>query len=50
MVGYLSEDAEDPGLWTIEDTNGRFMDRSAVADQGAAFPAAWFTVQEPDWS
>lgn len=41
---------EHPGLWRIEDQNGRFMGRAGRREQGAEFLTAWFLADEQDWS
>ncbi|WP_455956163.1 hypothetical protein [Methylorubrum aminovorans] len=50
MAGYVSEDAEHPGLWIVEDQDGQFMGRHRSRDAGAEFLAAWFIADEQDWS
>ncbi|CAO4186238.1 DUF2158 domain-containing protein [Methylorubrum aminovorans] len=50
VAGYVSEDAEHPGLWIVEDQDGQFMGRHRSQDAGAEFLAAWFIAEEQDWS
>lgn len=46
VAGYLSEDAEHPGLWVVESASSRFMGRCATREQGAEFLAAWFDAED----
>ncbi len=48
VAGYLSRDAEHPGLWVIEDPDGRFMGRHLDREAGAEFLAAWFAARDED--
>lgn len=41
---------EHPGLWRIEDQDGRFMGRASLREQGAEFLMAWFLADDQDWS
>lgn len=50
MVGRVISCVEHPGLWRVEDQNGRFMGRAGMREQGAEFLAAWFLANDQDWS
>ncbi len=39
---------EHPGLWRIEDPDGRFMGRAGMREQGAEFLAAWFLAEDAE--
>lgn len=46
VAGYVSQDAEHPGLWIIEDPDGRLMERHFDHEAGAAFLTAWFAARD----
>ena len=46
VAGYISQDAEHPGLWIVEDPDGRFMGRHLNHEAGAAFLAAWIAARD----
>jgi hypothetical protein len=46
VAGFISQDAERPGLWIVEDPDGRFMGRHLDHEAGAAFLAAWFAARD----
>ncbi|SOR32721.1 conserved protein of unknown function [Methylorubrum extorquens] len=50
MAGRVIARVEHPGLWHIEDQNGRFMGRAGMREQGAEFLAAWFLADDQAWS
>ena len=50
IVGHVSEDAEHPGLWVVEDKNGQFMGREYQPEKGAEFLAAWFVSEDENWT
>lgn len=49
VAGYLSEDAGRPGLWILEDLDGKITGRSELREKAAAFLAEWFVAEESDW-
>ena len=44
VAGFISEDAERPELWVMEDPGGCFMGRAHQPERGAVFLAAWFNA------
>ena len=46
VADFISRDAERPGLWIIEDPDGRFMGRHHDREAGAAFLATWFAAHD----
>lgn len=48
VAGYISRDAEHPGLWVVEDPEGRLMGRHLDRETGAAFLKAWFAARDGD--
>lgn len=50
IAGRVIACDEHPGLWRVEDPNGRFMGRAGMREQGAEFLAAWFLAEDQDWS
>ncbi|ABY28579.1 hypothetical protein [Methylorubrum extorquens] len=50
MVGRVIACDEHPGLWRIQDQNGRFMGRAGMREQSAEFLAAWFVAEDQDWT
>lgn len=50
IAGHVSEDAEHPGLWVVEDQDGRFMGRVGQPEKAAEFLAAWFIAEDEDWA
>ncbi|PXW50214.1 hypothetical protein [Methylobacterium sp. B4] len=50
LAGYVSEDAEHPGLWVLEDAGGHLMGRHHDREAGASFLAIWFAAGDQDWS
>lgn len=50
IAGHVSEDAEHPGLWVVEDQDGRFMGRIYQPEKAAEFLAAWFVAEDEDWA
>ncbi len=50
IAGRVIACDEHPGLWRVEDQKGRFMGRTGLREQGAAFLAAWFLADDEDWT
>lgn len=48
VAGHVSEDAEHPGLWVLEDAAGHLMGRRHERENGAAFLPMWFAADEQD--
>ncbi|AWI91588.1 hypothetical protein C0214_07770 [Methylobacterium sp. DM1] len=48
MAGRVIACDEHPGLWRIEDPDGRFMGRAGMREQGAEFLAAWFLAEDAE--
>ncbi|WP_437871417.1 hypothetical protein ACSD7O_24095 [Methylorubrum extorquens] len=46
VAGHVSEDAEYPGLWVLQDADGHFMALHHDRENGAAFLAMWFAAEE----
>lgn len=46
VAGYVSEDATHPGLWVVEDEDGRLMGRANTKEKAAEFLAAWFEAED----
>lgn len=50
VAGYLVRDPDQPWLWRVLNPDRQFMGRYHDREAAAAFLAAWFRVQEQDWS
>ncbi|MEZ0251845.1 MAG: hypothetical protein ACAH20_12970 [Methylobacteriaceae bacterium] len=42
VAGYVTPDADHPGLWVTEDQDRQLMGRVYDPEKGAEFLAAWF--------
>ena len=48
VAGHMSEDAEYPGLWVLEDADGQLVGRHHDQEDGAAFLVLRFAVGGQD--
>jgi prophage tail gpP-like protein len=48
VAGHMSEDAEHPGLWVLEDADGQLVGQHHDQEDGAAFLALRFAAGGQD--
>ncbi len=44
VAGYVTPDADSPGLWVTEDRDRQLLGRVYDPEKGAEFLAAWFVA------
>jgi hypothetical protein len=48
VAGYVTPDADSPGLWVTEDQDRQLLGRVYDPEKGAEFLAAWFVAVDED--